>query len=223
MPIDFLEFADRHPLLTHCAARGLDPDLLRDEGLLSVTELVRCLADDQGQVRWRPVGVKAWRTGSWRVLNRLDRGFDAYEVQSPDGRAATINDQGPLRSFGGLARLEERGRLLDGLTPADWIETLNARVYFWADPKLRERFLVKYASGRPTTISLETTKLPDSLRARLRVSRINGGAARGLAKRGRATYTRLEEATFTLGKIKEITIEGRVSPTELAACGATVS
>ena len=220
MAIGFDEFSRKHSQLVHYAANGVDERRVAEAGLLSVTALLQTLADVSGRVKWRPLGQGDWREADWEELNRRPRGRDQLEVQGSDGRGGVLNDQGPL-TLRGLTTLHERGRLLGGLNPGDWIAALNARVYFWADEAMRKTFRAKYErGGRLQAIVLVTAQMPESLRQKIRVSKINGGAINGFAERGPDTYAPLASVGFRLSQVKEITIEGRVTPAELRACGA---
>ena len=69
----------------------------------------------------------------------------AIPVTLPGGHAARITDNAPLSERRLAAILD------DGLSPADWIAMLNARVFFWPDRalgagNLRARTRLGYAS-----------------------------------------------------------------------------
>ncbi|WGH77235.1 DUF7002 family protein [Jannaschia ovalis] len=100
-------FAARHPTLWRLSPRG-SADGIRRHGLLSAATL-------------------AARAGVTLPTGRRRR---AMPFALPDGTPVQVTDNSPL-SEAKLARV-----LDDGLTPADWIAMLNARVFFWPDRRL---------------------------------------------------------------------------------------
>jgi hypothetical protein len=67
---------------------------------------------------------------------------------------------------------------LTDMSPADWLETLNGRVFFWLQER-RLRTLLNagpYRAQAQTVLVLDTSSLISAHRDQVRLSRINSGA-----------------------------------------------
>ena len=99
----------------------------------------------------------------------------------------TLRDQLPMPP-GALARC------LVGMTPGEWYQLLNQRVFFWWGQERLERHL-HACSGRPQVLlTLPTAPLLEQYGAQASVTPINtGNARRHPARRGRATFVAYQE------------------------------
>jgi hypothetical protein len=129
---------------------------------------------------------------------------------------AVVRDQKPMTA----SALEKC--LTDGVTPEQWFETLNARVFFWLSRKrLRKLLNARAYRERPQTVlTLDTASLVDANRDRIRLSPINSGATiyRPMP-RGPDTFRTVSDFQFderrktrTLDNaVVEVTVLGEVS------------
>jgi len=171
------ELAALHPRLFHLTAPTAWPGILRD-GLLSTAALLDRLGLPEAErlaltTRRRP-----------------------REVPLPDGAGGEVvlNDNLPLQEAA-LARCLE-----DGLTPAEWLSMLNARVFFWADEAGLARLLAARMNRgrRRAVLVVDTLSLATAHATRMEICPINSGATiRRAARRGRATFTPLGAMTYT--------------------------
>lgn len=189
-------FACRVPRLYRLGARGAAHGIRR-HGLLTASDAV-------ARVDWRLP---------------LDLRPTALPLTLPDDTKIFLTDNSPL-SLDKLARV-----LDDGLTPADWLARLNARVFFWPDPRLgaanlkaRQRF------GYDSEWQVYNTKrLLEPVWPRAEIAPINTGATlfANPARRGLSTFAPLDGLDFTAwrrrrclrtpDKIKEVTVRGSIS------------
>lgn len=89
--------------------------------------------------------------------------------------------------------------LLDGLSPEDWYQILNQRVFFWPNCERVRRFLSRpdYTSMRHVLIVVRTDRLIADYSDRIELSPINSGATRSVEhKRGRSTFAALSDYDF---------------------------
>ena len=98
--------------------------------------------------------------------------------------------------------MDDRGLercLRDGLTPRNWYEILNARVFFWL---LRSRLmrLLKaraYRKAEHDVLEIDTASLVDAYRERITLAGINTGATKPIpAPRGKATIVGIAEYDY---------------------------
>jgi hypothetical protein len=113
---------------------------------------------------------------------------ESVPLAHPAHGEAVITDNRPL-SEAALA-----GCLDDGLTPADWLAMLNARVFFWPDEESLGRLLgarLNRARERLVLV-LDTLSLARRHHACLELAAINTGSTiRRPARRGLSTFTPL--------------------------------
>jgi hypothetical protein len=165
------ELAALHPRLFHVTSPGAWP-LIERHGLLSTEALLDLFEVEDtrrqsllGQRRPAEVPIAHERHGT-----------------------AVLNDNLPLS-----ARALERC-LDDGLSPADWLRLLNARVFFWADEDGLARLLsARMNRGRRRAVLVfDTLALVADNAARVELCPSNSGATiRKAARRGLATFTPL--------------------------------
>ena len=145
----------------------------------------------------------------------------AIKFMLPDGTPIQITDNSPL-SETRLAKI-----LDDGLSPADWMAMLNARVFFWPSRELgagnlqaRRRF-----GYRSEWHIFDTRRLLEPVWDRAEIAPFNtGSTVRVPPRRGRATFATLAGLNFTawrrrrrdaglvgsLDIVKEVTVRGDV-------------
>lgn len=190
------DLSARHPRLYHVT----DPEAwprIRELGLLCTSRLLDLFEiDDSERTR----------------LERRRRPKEEPLTHPRFGRAI-LNDQLPLRE----EALEHC--LDDGLSPADWLAMLNARVFFWAD----ESALARLVGGRINrtrprdVLVFDTLSLARAHEPRLEICPINSGATiRRPARRGLGTFTPLGELSYRdwarkrgqRDRVREVTVRG---------------
>lgn len=188
------ELAAKHPALFHIT-RPQAVQSIRQHGLLSTSRLL-----DLFEV---PADERVRIEASRRPRSML--------VSHPLHGTATITDNIPLSEIA----LEKC--LDDGLKPADWLRTLNRRVFFWADEKNLTNHLGASAGRgeKRTVLVLDTLRLVTAHMERVELSAINTGstirkpARRGLltfTPAGRHTYPEWQQLRGGRDRIKEITV-----------------
>ena len=179
-----------HPRVFHMAQCGSWPNI-RKYGLLSTTALLD-LFQQTGEERSKI--ESHWRPSSIRIDHRK------Y------GKAV-VRDQKP-------ARPEWMERVLVGVTPEQWYEFLNSKVFFWLSPDSLKSMLnaPAYTNSYHDVITVDTRLLVDRYFDQITLCPINSGFARfGHGKRNFATFKRIED--YPLGPKKN-------TPRELAVkCG----
>jgi len=145
----------------HIAERSNWESIQRD-GLLSATVLL-----DRAHVR---EGVRT----ALVTEQRKD------EQVLPDG--VVIRDQKPLSSAA-LARC------LVGMTPAEWYELLNSKVFFWFSVERLNRMRLVYSTVPQVVLTVDTALLLARHGDAASLSPFNSGnARRNPARRGRSTF-----------------------------------
>jgi len=124
------------------------------------------------------------------LSSRRERGVP---ISHPAHGSAVLNDNSPL-SDRALTRC-----LDDGLTPAEWLEMLNARVFFWPT----ERRLASLLAARLNrcrereVLVFDTRRLLAPCWEAVSLSPINSGSTiRRPARRGLATFTPASGITY---------------------------
>jgi hypothetical protein len=129
-------------------------------------------------------------TGQRRTEILTRRRPTLVTIVHPKHGRAVIRDQKALS--------EEKlaGCLLDGLTPAVWLQMLNSKVFFWVDPKRLAglRNARAYREGRQLVLTLDTRELLGAYADRVILSDRNTGTTSPIAHpRGRGTFLPLRE------------------------------
>jgi hypothetical protein len=124
-------------------------------------------------------GADAEAARAWRSAQRNTH------VVLPSG--VEIRDQKPMPA-------SALRRCLVGMSPAEWYEEINARVFLWIDPERMAR-QQRACGGRPQVIlTIDSAALLTAYGSSLAVSPINSGnARRAAAIRGRATFVAYEQ------------------------------
>ena len=148
------ELLRRHPRLWHMAADGLWPSI-QHHGLLSVSSLL----DLHGI------------TGSARHAIEGQRRPQCVTLNHPVHGKAVIRDNKPMTDAGLVKCLK------GGLVPEDWYRTLNGKSFFWVSEDLLVRLLQAraYKKDPQTVIEVDTQRLLERHRERVRLARINTG------------------------------------------------
>ena len=201
------DLAARVPRLYHLTAPGA-VEGIRERGLLSP----RAICDRLG------IGEVERET-----ILRTRRPREVALESIVDGRTEryVINDNIPLFPAK-LARV-----LDDGLTPADWLDIINARTFFWADEKFaRSLRAARTNVDRPRSLLVfDTLSLASAHHERMAICPLNSGATlHSPPRRGLDTFAPLHGLDFDawrrrrrerglkkgLDDIKEVTVEGAV-------------
>ena len=170
------ELAERHTHLFHVTLPGAWTSI-RARGLLPTSRLLD-LFEIEGEERDR--------------LERRRRPA-AVSINHPRHGTAVLNNQSPMTEAA-LAKC-----LDDGLTPGDWLATLNHRVFFWCDEAGLSRLLGARANRARAleVLVADTLSLAHAHAGRIEISPINSGATlRRPARRGLATFTPMLELSY---------------------------
>ncbi len=172
--MDVGEFIAKFPRLWHMAEVE-NWELIQEHGLLSTSALLDLFE----------------YTGQERLAIESAFRATSVEIQSPHLGRAVIRDQRPMINDSVVARY------LDDLTPSDWYQTLNRRVFFWVREERLERLLAAglYRERPHMVLVLDTKKLLDRHLKRVTLSPINSGAIfpAGKTRRGPQTFSRFDE------------------------------
>jgi hypothetical protein len=115
----------------------------------------------------------------------------------------------------------------DGLSPQDWYELINRRVFFWPTIYDLQVFLAakEYKNAAHIVIGIPTARLLEEYGSRVTLSAINSGSTyynperfKGPARRGRSTFQPVNG--FSGVTVKEVVVQDGI--TDVAGLGATV-
>jgi hypothetical protein len=187
--MDPAAFAKRHPRLWHMAEVE-NWELIQAHGLLSTSALLD-LFEYNGEDRY--------------AIESTYRA-DSIVIEHPDLGSATIRDQRPMHNDDVVARF------LDDLTPPQWYQTLNSRVFFWLTEERLEKLLGAglYRERSHMVLELDTAALLGRHLPQVTLSPINSGAIfrGGRARRGSRTFSRFDMYPWNeRSKHKEIAVE----------------
>ncbi|MDQ6770335.1 MAG: hypothetical protein M3Z54_10145 [Gemmatimonadota bacterium] len=188
------QLVNAYPRLYHMATEG-SWESIRKYGLLSTSAILDLFAMPSGtrdllesQRRPRIVPLKDPRIGSFEIRDN-----------SP------IDDAGLRRA------------LQDGLTPRDWYQTINGRVFFWVSEHRLEGMLGAraYRNKRHCVLTIDTSLLLAVHERDTWLSPMNTGATKPFPfPRGRNTFQRIRDFDFTARR--------RVAPLRNAVVELTV-
>lgn len=195
MPVTPARLAACYPRLYNVSDPRSWPSIER-HGLLSTTALLDLY------------GVR----GERRLAAESRRRAHSMTFTRKEHDTAVIRDQIPLQE----AKLEEC--LEDGMTPREWYENLNRRVFFWPTKKRLTGMLqaAEYRGREHVVITVDTEALLESHAGRVELSPINSGNTRRRPKRrGRETFLAPEEYPFEerwsrhfrRGAVAELTVD----------------
>jgi hypothetical protein len=198
------ELAALHPRLYHVTSPGALPGILR-HGLLPTSCLLAL---------FEVVGAEQTR------ITRQRRS-ESKPITHPVHGVAIITDNIPLNEAKLAACLD------DGLTPVDWLEILNQRVFFWPDERSLDDLLDARANrGRDRLVlAFDTLSLARQYGLRMELSPINSGSTLYQpARRGRSTFSPLPKYDYATwrrlrskskpDRIREVTVVGGIDRVE---------
>jgi hypothetical protein len=175
------DLIERYPRLYHMAFAECYGSILK-RGLLSAKRLVEAAQIDDEQRS--------------RLLTQ--RRPDSVRLTTNEGEF-WLRDQKPLSEKRLASCLE------GGLTPSQWCESLNSRIYFWVrENKVRELLSAgAYAAGNHVVLVVDTRSLIDEYRDHVRLAAMNTGATRPMAfTRGPDTFKPLDTYPFAFRRKK---------------------
>lgn len=198
MGISIAQLAQTYPRLYHMAEEGTWESIRRN-GLLSTSALL-----DLYEI-----------TGQERLEIEREHRPESRRIEHVIHGAAVVRDQKPMREA--LLR-----RCLIGLTPNEWYEILNRKVFFWLTRERLIRLLSARAYRNRThcVITVDAAQLLNRHAEDVRLSPINSGSTLfNPQPRGRDTFLPLGEYPFQAWKkkrggtnnaIAELTVEYNV-------------
>ena len=129
-------------------------------------------------------------------------------IDHPDLGPAFVRDQAPLHPAVFPAALTD-------LEPADWLATLNARVFFWPSEDRLGRMLRAYLKTEQAVFEVDTARLLARYADRVQLSHINSGFANPAyrpAPRGSGTFQPLQDFPDKASHaVAEVTVPGGVA------------
>lgn len=151
--MDVGDLIERYPCLYHMAEAGSWPSI-HQHGLLSTSALL-----DLFEVN-----------GDHRHAIESARRPRSVTIEHPEHGTAVIRDQIPLNPT--ILK-----RCLVGMTPGEWCETLNRRVFFWTQRERLERLLGARAyRARPhDVLTLDTASLVAAHEPAITLAHLNTG------------------------------------------------
>lgn len=179
---ELAQFVNDNPMLFHVAERG-SWESIHKYGLLSTSALLDLF------------GV----SGPDRKLIESCRRPDSVMIEREGVGSAVIRDQKPMDDRG-LRRC-----LQDGLTPQDWYEILNARVFFWLTRRRLLRLLTAraYKDVEHDVLEIDTAPLVAAYKQQITLAPINTGATKPMpAPRGRSTIVTIADYDYA-GRLKK--------------------
>jgi hypothetical protein len=151
--MDVTDLVVRYPRLFHVAESGSWPSI-EQHGLLSTTALL-----DRFEV-----------TGAERVALEAVRRARSVTLVHGEHGSAVLRDQIPLNPT-------TLARCLVGMTPGEWYQTLNRRVFFWLTEERLERLLAARGNrGRPhDVLTVDSTSLVTAHESKITLAHLNTG------------------------------------------------
>ena len=163
----------RYPVLYHMAEDRSWESIFRT-GLLSTTALL-----DKFEIK-----------GERRFVIESSRRPEIVSIQHPEHGTAVVRDNKPMQE-------KALRRCLTGMSPREWYEHLNRRVFFWVEQERLLKLLNARAyRDRPhLVLEVDTSALLRRHADRVTISPINSGAtfAMNPAPRGPDTFRRLAD------------------------------
>ena len=176
MGISTQEFARRFPLLYHMAEFGSWPSI-RQHGLLSTSALL-----DLYEV-----------AGAQREALEARHRPECQRIYHDAHGSAVIRDQKPMTEAG------LHKSLRDDLSPREWYEILNEKVFFWVTKERLQKLLGAgaYRKRRHTVLTVDTRGILEGHEQHAVLSPINSGATKPNPQpRGRDTFKPLDAYPF---------------------------
>lgn len=168
------ELVKQYPLLYHMTARKNLPSITR-RGLLSTSAMLRHFQVPEQQ----------------RLKLETCHRPESVEIHHPDGSVAEVRDHKPIKDEKLCKCLE------DGLTPREWYQILNSKVFFWVTIERLYKMSKAYSKTRYAVFVVDTKGLLAACLERVTLSPINSGSTLYVpAPRGRRTFLAPHEYPF---------------------------
>lgn len=169
------EVSTRYPVVYHMAEAGTW-ESIKKHGLRSTSALLDLFRVNGGR----------------RARIEKEHRPDSIEISHQRYGKAVIRDQKPMSDA-------DLKRCLIGLQPSDWYQVLNRHVFFWPTWKRLLTMLnaKTYRSLKHTVLTLDTSRLLKDHEAQLRLTAINSGCTKPIARpRGKQTFLPLDKFPF---------------------------
>ena len=174
------ELVKRYPLLYHMTAKKNLPSITR-RGLLSTSAMLRHFQVPEQQ----------------RLELETRRRPESVEIRHPDGSVAEVRDHTSMKDEKLCKYLE------DGLTPREWYQILNSKVFFWVTLDRLNRMSYAYSRTRHAVFVVDTDGLLAACLERVTLSPIySGSTLYNTASRGLRTFLPPHEYPFLLRRRK---------------------
>ena len=170
------ELLDDCPRLFHMAERGAW-DRIREHGLLSTSALLDLY------------GIK----GKERFILESERRATTAEINTPGLGPAKIRDQLPMDDKG-LRRC-----LPDTISPQQWYEFLNRKVFFWMTKNRLDRLsnAKTYRNAEHEVLILNSRRIVESYREKIWLCPINSGCTKPYPwNRDYSTFARIADYPY---------------------------
>jgi hypothetical protein len=192
--VDVADLLERYPRLYHMAEAGSWPSI-RERGLLSTSALLDLFEVD----------------GDRRTEIESARRPRSVTIDHPLHGTAVIRDQIPL-----IPTILER--CLVGMTPGEWCETLNRRVFFWTEEERLNKLLSARAyRERPhDVLTLDTESLVEAHEEAITLAHLNTGTTVFRApERGPETFRRIADYPIeNHRRVVELAVDGKIDDIE---------
>ena len=195
---DLDEVLTGNPRLFHMAERGAWEGIRRN-GLLSTSALLDLY------------GLH----GPARFALESERRDRIVPLCAPGLPVAKLRDQLAMDDTG-LRRC-----LQDGMTPRQWYECLNAKVFFWLTRKRLDRLsgARPYRDGEREVLVLDARRLVTAYRDEVWLCPMNSGATKPMPHpRGRRTFSRIDDYPYDQRprneRVVELCVDGGITDVE---------
>ncbi|MBN9217652.1 MAG: hypothetical protein J0I79_06845 [Mesorhizobium sp.] len=174
------ELVALHPRLWHMAADESWPSI-QQYGLLSTSSLLN-LYGYNGPARSAIESIKR---------------PESVKIEAPGLPGAIVRDQKPM-SDKALNKC-----LQDGLTPTEWYQSLNEKVFFWLTRSRLQTLLGAYAHTPQIVLTLDTATLVEAHAENILLCPINSGSTiMNPAPRGANSFLPIEDFPFEAWRLK---------------------
>ncbi|MER8655516.1 hypothetical protein [Mesorhizobium sp. M0847] len=169
-----------HPRLWHMAADASWP-AIQKYGLLSTSSLLDLYGYD----------------GDKRLALESIKRAESVKIIAPGLPGATVRDQKPM-SDKALKKC-----LQDGLTPIEWYQSLNEKVFFWLTRARLQTLLAAYAHSPQIVLTLDTATVVAAHAENILLCPINSGSTiMNPAPRGAESFLAIEDFPYENWRLK---------------------
>jgi hypothetical protein len=179
--VDPARLAELHPTLFHMAEDGTWPSICQ-RGLLSTQAIVDLYQPD-AEVREQ-------------ILSTVRP--DKVTLTSPELGEMTIRDQRPAMFL--------KECMIDGVSPQDYLDALNGRVFFWLRPSRLDGLLNArhYRRSRHTVLHVDTARLINAYSGDVQLAPYNTGSMHvpNAPKRGPDVFTDIVDYPYERWRAK---------------------